>query len=221
MAISRGEGYRRGSGKEEGGLVLAEDFFARAVGVPLTRIRDPERNYADGDFDAPSGRTIECKRQPIDPRRYPQNFVEVFEYSEQPRHRSGAAALCSILGAGLDELSDTRVRVHGNGTSAVGRLPGASVSIRSIARAAYTVYANPDSAPQHLYVYEREELLGAIRAAVRHSGFRRGMGNSNEDTFAVLVPLPRDRWERSDADWRYAGTAEENRAITVMRSTLL
>jgi hypothetical protein len=89
--VTRSEGYRRGVPKEEAALQVVESFFERELSVRLERITNREENYRQGDFRVNGSKaTIECKRQPIDPVRYPQNFVEVFETTSNPRHEGGS-----------------------------------------------------------------------------------------------------------------------------------
>ena len=57
--------------------------------------------------------TIECKGQPIDPVRYPQNFVEVFEITSNPRHEGGLTRVAEILGVPVDDISEARVKNRG------------------------------------------------------------------------------------------------------------
>lgn len=222
--LSRSEGYRRGAGKEEAGLVVAESFVDDHVGVQMERITDAEENYWLGDLRAPSGATIEVKRQPIDPDRYPQNFVEVFEVTANPRHQAGFADLSELLGVQPDVLAQTRVRDHRHrgASGLLGRPEAMSISVRSMFGSALTAYVNPGtSGIAHIYLYRSDEIVGAIREAVARDGLRRGMGQSNDDTFAVLVPLARFRWSaRAGQPWQYVGEGTEAAALTTLRTAL-
>ena len=53
-------------------------------------------------------------------------------------------------------------------------------------------------------VPKEEEAIG--------EGFVRGAGRSNEDTFAVFVPLPRLRWQRHDGNWEFRGDSQAESA---------
>jgi hypothetical protein len=222
FVISRSQGYQLSAGKEEGGLLEAARFFREVMGTRLERVESPEENYRLGDFRTQSGVTLECKRQPIDPRRYPQNFVEVFELTANERHRAGFRDLAALLGLTTVELESTRYQDHRGGSSSravLGRPDHVSVSITSIAGSAFTIYVNPDGG--HLYLYESAELMGHIRTAVRGNGLHRGMGRSNEDTFAVLVPLSEMRWSiEPSGSWRYSGSRDLDDGLAEVQKVL-
>jgi hypothetical protein len=218
--VSRSEGYRRGAGKEEGGLVVAEKFFGAHVGVELTRVMDADENYLAGDFRAPSGKSIECKRQPIDPVKYANNFVEVCEETRNPRHEGGGVLLAGLFGITEDQLAAVSVTRRGVRTK-FGTPEHLSVSVRSIAGSVLTVYVNPGP-PAHLYVYESAALMGAIKGAMRFKGLVRGAGMSNEDTFAVFVPAPAARWTTGfgETSWRLSGPGSEAGLLQRIRQVL-
>ena len=219
MPISRSEGYRRAVGKEEGGLAAVEAFFESQLGVSLQRITEPEENYLRGDLRCRTGRTIECKRQPIDPVRYKENFVEVCEETHNPRHVTGFADLARILAIDEDQLSSVRVSVRGTQVR-FGRPAGLSISVRSMFGSSLTVYVNPGP-PAHIYVYESAGLIEVIKDAMRSKGMVRGMGKSNVDTFAVLVPPPRERWTAEIGKaWRYSGDGSEHVAVAELQRIL-
>lgn len=219
---SRSDGYRQHSWKEEGGLLCAEGFLREVLGLEPSRICDAEDNYRLGDFRLPNG-TIECKRQPIDPKRYPQNFVEIFERTDNIRHQHGFVDLARLLGTDLDRLAtlpvlDYRTRPPTRGL--LGRLDRASISITSLAGSDYTMYVNPDA---HVYLYESQEILGHIRKMALTDGLRRGMGNSNQDTFALLIPLPEMRWSwrpEAQGSWAYDGVGAEDERVLSVRTGL-
>lgn len=224
-SITRAEGYQRGRAKEEAGLQLAETFLARLLGIPadqITRIDGADDNYRYGDLRLPSGKTIEVKRQPINPDRYPLNFVEVAEITFNPRHRHGTGMLAQALGIDVDRLSRAQVRDYrhdGHPESALGRPEHLSVSITSMLASTATMYVNPDDG--HVYVYRSEEIIDHIKRGVLNDNLRRGQGNSNDDGLAVLVPLPRWRFHRgTDGLWRYTGTGTAEAEKTLLRTRL-
>jgi hypothetical protein len=222
--ISRAEGYRRAEGKEELGLACAEDLFEGTLGIGLLRIDDALENRQRGDFAAETGKTIECKGQPIDPDVYSRNFVEVFEVTRSKKHLGGLARLADVLDMDLSELAatpidDCRWNAWPKHT-VLGTPPSVSVSVESIAGSALTVYVNPSGGGQHIYVYDSATLIECVSAEARACGFKRGMGNSNDDTFAVLVDLPSLRWSRDDGHWQYAGYGTESDAIAEIRKHL-
>jgi hypothetical protein len=219
--VSRSEGYRRSAGKEALALEVASLFFGTVVGARLEVIADKDANYSLGDFRASSGETIECKSQPIDPIKYPQNFVEVFETTHNDQHRGGLADVAELLGMNVDQLADVPVWMSKQRrTVPLGQPERVSVSIRSISASAATVYVNPLMGGRHLYVYDRDELMAAIKKAVAQ-GLIRGAGNSNEDTFAVKIPLADCRWSRgADFVWHWHGVGVELDAIESLRSRL-
>lgn len=222
MTISRSEGYRRGADKAEGGLVSAEAFFREAIGVLPDRITGEDDNPGPGDFRFPTGRTMECKRQPIDPSRYKSNFVEVFELVADGERTDGFARLGQLLDVPVSELEATRVldysqARHAPRATTLGRVDSVSVSIESIAGSDFTLYVNPDV---HIYIYLSDELMNAIRYAMVRDGLRRGMGRSNDDTFAALVDLAGMRWSRLGSGWRYVGEGAERAAVEYLRTRL-
>jgi hypothetical protein len=219
---TRREGYQLSVGKESIALEVAALFFAGALGIPLEVITDEADNYALGDFRTASGATIECKGQPIDPVKYPLNFVEVFEITHNERHRGGLDAVAVLLGMSVDELSRVPVWMPKQKRGAVvGRPDYVSVSIGSFAASKATVYANYLMGGKHIYVYESDELMGHIKRAVP-KGMRRGAGVSNDDTFSVQVPLADRRWSRgSDNAWEWRGVGSGADAIGHLRQLLL
>jgi hypothetical protein len=178
--ISRREGYLRSEGLEETGLRCAELFFREVLGTSVERILEAGDNYRTGDLRAPSGVTIECKGQGIDPDRYPQNFVEVFEVTTNPLHDGGFDKLATLLGMDAQLLERVQVRIKGRGTpSPLGHPDRISISIQAIASGALTIYVNNRDC-SHVYIYRDEELRQLIVAAMA-DGLARGAGNSNED----------------------------------------
>lgn len=219
--VSRSEGYRRALGKEEGALTVAAKLMREVVGVELRRIEDRAENYERGDFRAPSGCTLECKGQPIDPVKYPQNFVEVFEETRNADHASGLSELAVLLDMSEEQLAAARVRDRRRpprGQTKVGRVPNVSVSIHTFAAASYVIYVNTFG--RVVYVYDSRELLNLIREAVRVHGFQRGMGRSNEDTYAVLVGLPSAIWRGDMNGWTFTGTGDREGIIAGLRAAL-
>lgn len=199
--ITRAEGYARGRTREQAGLAWAERFLRDVAGVPVRRIADAAQNYAAGDLTAASGRTVEVKRQPIDPDRYRENFVEVFEATGNPAHAGGLRAVAELLGLDVATLVDAPARTD-TGRERVGPLPLVSVSLRSVAGSAITLYVNPG---QWIYAYDSPQLIAHVRDAVVTRGFRVGAGRSNGSTYAVQVPLPPCVWAWRHNQWTYAG----------------
>ena len=213
--VSRSEGYQNAAGVEKIALDAFRLFAASALNWSLTDIYDAERNYLEGDFEIKSGFTIECKGQPIDPVRYPKNFVELFEVTRNPRHEGGLEVVAKLLGLSNEDLQSLRVyNAKTKKSGMVGKEPLVSVSIRSIWKAAFSGYINYERGGRHVYLYSGAEIQDHIRAAVKE-GLVRGAGRSNEDTFAVKIPLARHRWERKASCWDYRGdgTAEELREL--------
>ena len=218
MSISRSDGYRRAQGKEGPGLDALEEFMLDIVGVPLRRIDGAVENYERGDFIAPSGETIECKRQPIDPGRYRRNFIEVCEVTRNTLHEGGYAELATILNVGARPRVDlVWSPPHSSSRYSLADEPRLSVSIHTFVRAALVGYVNPD---QHIYIYPSEELLAEIRRAASTGPMVRGAGNSNADTFAVYVPLADWRWSKRGGSWTYVGRGREAQAIHQIRAKL-
>lgn len=220
---TRGEGYQRAVGKEELALRVAEDFFRTVLGLEPLRINDRDENYTLGDFRFRGG-TVECKGQPIDPDRYRQNFVEVFEAPDNKRgyHLAGFDQVAGYLGATSAELEGMMVAErradYGGGSGPLGRIEHVSVSITSMTNSLYVVYVN--SGAGHLYLYSSRELVALIANRVRAGGLMRGLGDSNDDTFAVMVPLPDYRWKRTEGEWHWTGAGEEEPAIESVRNQL-
>lgn len=217
--VSRSEGYRRAAGKEALALGCLRQLLQAKVGASGQEIAGYENNYRYGDLRFATGRTIECKGQPIDPDRYPNNFVEVFELTANSEHEGGLERLASLLSMSMQELQQASVRFRGS-KSSVGNPKLVSVSITSIASSAFTAYVNYSSGGRHIYLYERDEIVQHIRRASRR-GFVRGAGNSNEDTFAVFVPIAEMRWKRSVTAWDWSGDGAEADAVGRLRTVLL
>lgn len=217
--VSRNEGYRRGAGKEELSIAILRDFLEERVGRPGEPITGADENYRHGDLRFSPTVTIECKGQPIDPVRYKQNFVELFEVTRNERHAGGFAAVAGILGMRENALAAASVRT-GATRAELGRPTHLSVSITSISTAAFTAYVNYQEGGKHIYVYERDEIMGHIRRAVAGDSMVRGAGNSNEDTFAVFVPLPAMRWSRTGGSWVANGPTKEAAARDLLSGVL-
>lgn len=195
------------------------DFFRTIVGVPLEEITTEDENYERGDLRSEADVTMECKGQEIDPLRYPQNFIEVFEETHNPRHAGGFEEVARLLGMSPDDLSRVRVRPRGRPQVALGRPRFISVSIHSIGNSALTTYVNYVDGGKWVYVYDRAELLRHVKQAAPR-GFGRGVGKSNEDTFSVFAPVADKRWQRVNGEWRWAGAGAFDAAITHLRAVL-
>lgn len=221
MSLSRNDGYRCSLGKEEGGLLAVEDFFRTVLHVPLRRILEPSENYSHGDFKAPNGKTLECKRQPIGP--YPRNFIEVCERTSgrNRSHLSGFQTLTKVLNVSPQELSDVRVTRKG-AKFQFGEPAAISVSITSLHQSSFWIYVNPDPNGRFVYIYPAADLLSLVRTAVLGSGLELGKGKSNDDTYAVLVANPAWRWKAaSNEPWRFVGSQEGRQAVGELRKSLL
>jgi hypothetical protein len=217
--ISRNDGYRKSAGKEQISIAVLREFFRDKIGNSGELIVGAEENYRIGDLRFPQGLTIECKGQPIDPERYPQNFVEVFEITENDRHLGGLSQIAELLDMTIDEIAQTTVRFRG-ADSKVGNPPRVSVSITSICAAAYTAYVNSTNGGLYIYLYSRDEIVSHLRVAIR-KGFVRGAGKSNQDTFAVFVPLAQMRWTKRSGFWSASGNFPDQVVISRLVEELL
>jgi hypothetical protein len=180
-------------------------------------------NYRLGDFKVTSGRSIECKGQPIDPGRYPLNFVEVFEATVSTSHALGFARVAELLAIPVEDLANAPIddrRKTWPKQRHLGQPPHVSVSIESIVASALTVYVNYLDDGKHIYVYDSNDLTEMIRRAVRAVGFKRGMGQSNQDTFAVQVPIPESRWSRDSDRWEFSGPGDERQSLEHIHTEL-
>lgn len=226
MAISRSDGYRRAQGKEEGGLAAAEHFFTSSIGVEMSRITGAQANYVRGDLESPAGVSVECKRQPIDPAKYKQNFVEVCEATTNPRHVGGLQTLSEVLNVEPDRLGRVRWKLaKSSHTGLLGNELHLSVSISTFRTAALVLYVNPTPGSGHIYVYDSDELLTLIRRRALTEGLVRGAGMSNVDTFAVFVPLPALRWTAVGTSteirrWIFTGQGDGEASASHLRDKL-
>lgn len=210
--VTRSEGYARARGKEHACLVVVRDCIEQVMGLSTDTIMDPELNHRHGDLSLVG--TAECKGQPIDPERYDQNFVEVFEdvtSGGRDRHTYGLRRLARILDLEIGQLAAARYldcRGPERSTRAVGWISHVSVSIEAIDGSDLTIYANPDPQRTFVYFYTRAFLIDAIRDQIVKHRLRRGTGNANEDTFGVFVPVSPARWQRMDGTWTFAGAGD-------------
>lgn len=209
MALTRTEGYKKSSGKEQQGLDVFSAFLQEKFDISVVPITGYENNFRLGDFRINKNVTIEVKSQPIDPYKYSNNFVEVFEQTWNPLHEDGFHLLSKYMKIPEDELE--QVLVSSSGTkSRLGRPQFMSISITSMVGSQFTAYVNQRDGGAHIYLYERKEILQNIWHGIQ-KGLVRGAGNSNEDTFGVFVPLPRWRWEQTPDGWLFAGDQEPSR----------
>lgn len=213
--VSRSEGYRRGAGKEELSIEILQKFLHSKIGESGNLIQTADENYRLGDLVFPSGVTIECKGQPIDPTKYPNNFVEVFEVTENPLHGEGFRNLGEMLRVTPDKLVDLTVNCNGQ-ISPLGYQPCLSVSVLSVHNAAYTAYVNYQQGGRYIYLYQQAEITKLVRAATLR-GLWRGAGNSNEDTYAVFIPIADMRWARSGSAWIYEGAGSETEELRLLK----
>lgn len=204
MAISKSESYRRSGGKEKAALDVARRFFAEVVGLEPEVVTDKWENILFGDLRFPSGQYAECKGQPVDPYKYDKNFVEVCERTGNPELVGGMGSLSSLLGIPINDLAATRVWSPSDRTwSEFGYHQFLHNSLESISRSRVTLYVNSQAG--HVYAYGRNEVLRSVSSSVSSSGLLLGAGNSHEDTYGALVPLPVMRWESRGGDWEYFG----------------
>lgn len=223
--VSRNEGYALGRGKEGPALEMAAEFFRRVVGVEPSVVTDREENWERGDIRFPSGAYAECKGQPIDPDRYPLNFVEVCEVTPNPVHLGGMERLAASLGVDYWQLADVNVwdnRDGHRGLCAFGTPEMVSPSFHTISSARVTVYVNATSPTAHIYLYGRNEIVRLVRdELLLGEGMVRGAGKSNEDTFGAKIPLPAMRWtSREGGGWEYAGERSGQWAVEKILSVL-
>lgn len=220
--VTREEGYELGHGKEDPALDIVRHCIQAVIGLEAHLIPAGDRNRLHGDLKLVG--TAECKGQPIDPDKYDQNFVEVFEdvtALERDVHRDGLARTANILGISTHQLAEATYvdhRSQGRPVCPVGHIVHVSTSMESIAGSDLTIYANADPERTFVYFYTRAFLIKAVRTAVLRGGLRRGMGRSNEDTFGVLVPVSPARWRRVDGEWDFIG--EGNPPIARIRAAM-
>lgn len=204
MAMSKSESYRRSGGKEQAALSVARRFFSEVVGLDTEVVTDKWENILCGDLRFPSGLYAECKGQPVDPDRYDKNFVEVCERTANPELVGGMGSLSSLLGIPMDALAATRVWSPSDRTwSQFGYHDLLHNSLESISASRVTLYVNHEKG--HVYAYGRNEIVRTVSSSVRDNGMLVGAGNSHEDTFGALVPLPRMRWVLGPSGWEYFG----------------
>jgi len=213
--VSRSEGYRRGVGKEQLSIEILQKFLHSKIGESGEIIQAAEDNYELGDLRFPSGATIECKGQPIDPNTYQYNFVEVFEVTNNPLHSEGFRRLGEVLRVAPDQLADITVTCNGQNFP-LGHLSCVSLSVLSIHNATYTAYVNYQQGGRYIYLYQQAEITNHLREATLR-GLRRGAGNSNEGTYAVFIPIASMRWARRDSEWIYEGTRSETEQLTILQ----
>lgn len=222
--VSRAQGYKNAVGKEGPAIEFAQQFLRSVLNLESSVITDQADNYSRGDLVVDSsGLTIEVKGQPIHPKKFKQNFVEVFEapaYSANPSHSRGLEHLAALLGLSVEALAALRFRLpKTEGDFPVGQPPFVSVSIQSFFGSSCVIYAGVTTG--YIYLYQSDELVELVKSAVRSDGFGRGFGNSNEVTYAVLVPNAAWRWHRGAAgQWAWAGTGDENAAVSAARQLL-
>lgn len=203
MTLTRQEGYRRSVGKEQAGIDLARAFLDHMVGIHCADVVGAE-NRTHGDLLAPSGATIEVKRQPIDPLKYPANFIEIMEdmtRNPKPHHADGFERTVEILMTTPSALSKMRVSSKGK-TKRLGMLSHVSASLESMMRASFVIYANPDL--EVVSMYSCAALLREVRKNARRK-LVRGAGDSNEDTIATFVPNSFASFRRVDDEWKNYG----------------
>lgn len=220
--ISRAEGYHRSVGKEQLGINLATLFLQNVLKVIATPVTDQELNYTHGDLVTQKHKYLEVKTQPIDPHKYRQNFVEVFEVTQKSLHATGFNRVAELLGISPEELQSVLVTYRNGATEILGNLPHVSVSLESLGRSSLIMYVNPYEDPGYIYVYEKPLFLAQVRDALLRNGLRRGIGNSNADTFAVFIANATQRWQYSLAGgWRFIGEGTESEARRQLTARLL
>lgn len=222
--VSRDEGYRLARGKEGPALEMATEFFRRVIGVEPRVVTDSVENWEKGDLCFPSGEYGECKGQPINPEKYPMNFVELCEVTSNQLHHDGMQRVAEAIGIEYWDLADANVwddRVGHKQLVVFGTPDLVSPSIHTIASARVTIYVNATSPTAHLYLYGRNEIVRHVKEAVLTQELVRGAGKSNEDTFGVKIPLPSMRWtSREGGGWEYSGDGIGQTAVERVLSVL-
>lgn len=218
--ISRAEGYRRSVGKEHKGLKLATSFLSDVLQLTAVPVHDKERNYSHGDLLIRGKYYIEVKSQPINPVKHPQNFVELFEITANPKHAGGFERIVELLNTSRERLAAVQVK-PGSRVVQLSNPPMISVSIESSARASWVVYTNPYSDVKFIYVYERALFHQEITSSLWRTGLIRGAGRSNVDTFAVFISLPPAIWKYSlSTSWQFIGNGNEADVKLALRQSL-
>jgi len=222
--VSRDEGYRLAKGKEGPALEMATEFFRRVIGVEPRVVTDFVENWENGDLCFPSGEYGECKGQPIDPEKYPMNFVELCEVTSNRLHHDGMQRVADAIGVDYWQLADASVWDDREGHKklvAFGVPELVSPSIHTISSARVTIYVNAVSPTAHLYLYGRNEIVRYVREAVLSQELVRAAGRSNDDTFGVKIPLPSMRWiSQEGGGWEYFGDGIGQDAVERVLSVL-
>jgi hypothetical protein len=218
------ETYRTQAIKEAEGVECAQDFLQRLLRLELgavTQITSHEDNLAYGDLRLPSGATVEVRRHAINPGRYPLNYVQVGELSFNPRYPRGLAELATGLQIGLEELTQVTVRDfrdEAKPVSPLGNPEFFTPLITAILASQVTMYVNPTDG--FIYIYQRSEVVSAIRQSILNNNLRRGSGR-NADGLAVLIPLPALRFRRDKKGlWRFDGPGKAEDHLPELRTLL-
>jgi hypothetical protein len=207
MAITRTEGYKLGVSKEQGALDVFTDFMSQKLNIDAEFITDKTENWKSGDFKLSNGKYIEVKGQPVDPEKYPVNFIEIGEVTDKPYHANGYKVLEDILKLS-SPLSD--VKVFDKPKSSyykLGEPYALSVSIASMGN--NTTYAYVNQTKEIVYLYTAKTLLNLIRESLVKRGIVKGAGKSNEDTLGLFVPNATAIWKKINGEWKFIGSGSE------------
>ena len=182
MSISRSSGYADPNRKRTGeqGQSMVQQWLNSTTGRTWTEIKD-ERNYFWGDLEDNLGNSVEVKTQPINTHKYDFNFIEIFEetHGSNIAHLDGLQQLSSLLDIDCNTLRKS---------IPITNFYSISVSLEPLRNDVPFIYVNNRTG--QLVIYSAHTLRQLVREQILMKRVRRGMGDSNEDTFAVLVNYP-------------------------------
>ncbi|MEQ1933167.1 MAG: hypothetical protein ABL962_04725 [Fimbriimonadaceae bacterium] len=227
MNDDRAAKYRAGHGKEEIAINLAQDFLRSVLGVESGFVEDAQLNYECGDLRC-GEKWVEVKGQGINPQKYDQNYVEIFEGPLPSTKHSDFAELAASLKIDEDVLSRVLFtpytmingRKRAVSRECLGQIQPVSISITNFLKTSAVIYANNwIEGLRYLCVYDSTDLFQQCREAILNNLLTRGRGLSNFVTYAVNIPYSDMIWLIEDDVWTYSGH-DEALAIAEVKSLL-
>ena len=219
--LLRNAAYSKGKPKEQAGLDVFADFIKNKLNTTATFSEGYEENWLYGDFKLASGKYIEVKSQPINPELYNgMNFIEICEYTNNPKHYDGYTTLNSKLNMlGLNkDLANIDVKNRRAGSSVkFEKDNNVSVSISSLFNGSTWAYVNADL--KIVYLYSAKTLLNSIIKALTTKGLNIGSGSSHNQTLSVFVPIPSAIWKKENDVWQFIGNGDENAIISWLNNS--
>lgn len=192
---------------------MAKEFLEQVVGAsPEEEIKGRFMNFTYGDLVMPSGTTVEVKRQPINPKKYQTNYVELLQYSDKKKHSDGWERLSAVVGLPVSQVQKD-----------LDSSRNVAASLWTAVHAKAYIYCN--EVDGYLYYVRSHDIRREAREAIMTSSLVQGAGAAHNESVGFKPPNPPIIFLRSgsegEREWKFVGRGIRRDIVAKIKGDLL